>query len=501
MIIPGVSICSIGLARGHDLLCDATLLSQLQQEINRKGHVPVKLNHRGGLDSVIGWIENARLGAGKLIGDLELCKSSPSYNFVRELVSKFSSTFGLSCAFSGAAEPLPDGNTAARCRELHSIDLVEAPASNPNGLFSARYNDRVIEFSVRPAVLTLATEQRAELSQLRRRVAALYLWFDAMQQRRRFVDDDDETQGHDDSTSIGHDLLAGAADGSLGAIAVDNLIHGSGSVVDRLRTIGGELRNPIESGLLRKIGIGAGVGSVLTAGAGILISKLAADRRKKQQARKQFLDDSPGGRNRLRGAEIGAVTGGALGATVGGLALRKYKMAPFGAAATGARGLLAGAILGALIGTKRKPKKKEPVREFSRGLTAEEQRDRSLYRVAGYKHRISEDELNRAASSYTSAGATGALAGALIGSLKSKAKIGAGIGALAGIGSIKAIREASPADPFGQHTPEEKAAEKAVPITAGIVAAIAARKKLKQITSRAAENIGRGLARGTRLFP
>jgi hypothetical protein len=35
---------------------------------------------------------------------------------------------------------------------------------------------------------------------------------------------------------------------------------------------------------------------------------------------------------------------------------------------------------------------------------------------------------------------------------------------LAGIGSINAIRTASPPDIYGQHTPEEKAEEKAVPL-------------------------------------
>ena len=51
MIIPGVSVCSLGEARGHNLKVDETLLSQLASEIQRKIRVPVKLNHRGGLDT------------------------------------------------------------------------------------------------------------------------------------------------------------------------------------------------------------------------------------------------------------------------------------------------------------------------------------------------------------------------------------------------------------------------------------------------------------------
>src|SRR5438128_724374 len=116
MIISGVSICSLGECKGHDLQADPTLLSQLAAEITRKGRIPVKLNHRGGLDSVIGWIQNARLAAGKLIGDLELFKTGKDYQFVRDLVQKFGSSIGLSPAFTGAAEPMRDGSTAARCR-------------------------------------------------------------------------------------------------------------------------------------------------------------------------------------------------------------------------------------------------------------------------------------------------------------------------------------------------------------------------------------------------
>jgi hypothetical protein len=521
MMIPGVSICSIGQARGHGLEIDPTLLSQLQSEIARRGRVPCKLNHRGGLETVIGWIENARLGAGKLIGDLELCKSSPSYNFVRELVTKFSGSFGLSPAFTGAAEPLPDGNTAARCRELFSIDLVESPASNPTGLFEARFNGSVIEFSARPAVLTLSAKERAELTALRRRVGTLQLRFDTTQKRGRFVDDDDETQGHDGRTNVVHDAITGALEGGASAVVIDALLHGEGTIAERLAGVGRSLKTPIESGLPKKALIGGLAGGVLTAGAGLLVSKLASDHRKKQQQRRGFVGTIPEttqlderkrytaqGSHLIGGAKIGAgvgavATGGTTAAVIAVLdKLRKAERKVMardaliagasGALRGGAKGALAGALIGGAI-------RKRERREFAR-LSPAEQRDRSLYRVAGYKNRISEDELNRAASNYTKAGATGALAGGLIGSLKSKAKIGAGIGALAGIASIKAIRAASPPDPFGQHTPEEKAAEKAVPIAAGIVAAIAAKKKLSQAAERAAKGIGRNLARSGRLF-
>src|SRR5437762_1289256 len=193
MILPSVSICSLGEARGHNLKVDETLLSQLASEIQRRIRVPVKLNHRGGLDTVIGWIQNARLAASKLVGDLELLPSGRHYEFVRDLVRQFGSSIGLSPAFSGAGEVLRDGTTAARCRELHSIDLVESPAANPTGLFEANFNGSVIEFSTRqqPSSLTRLVELAIQLPTVH---------FGASPY------DDDDQQGHDGGTNVGHDI-------------------------------------------------------------------------------------------------------------------------------------------------------------------------------------------------------------------------------------------------------------------------------------------------------
>ena len=212
MLIPGVSICSLGTARGHDLQVDGVLLSQLQSEIERKKLVPVKLNHRGGLETVIGWICNPRLAAGnrKLIGDLELVKSSPSYNFVRELVSKFSHSFGLSPAFSGSGETQRDGTTAARCADLHSIDLVESPASNPSGLF-CRINENLIEFAVR-------------------------------RPQWQFPGVDDDETPH--RSTLAHDAATGAVEGAGSAVVIDALLHGQGSIAKRLADVGRSLKTP-----------------------------------------------------------------------------------------------------------------------------------------------------------------------------------------------------------------------------------------------------------------
>ncbi|MEY2487382.1 MAG: hypothetical protein QOH39_3030 [Verrucomicrobiota bacterium] len=434
MIIPGVSICQVGEARGHGLVVDQILLGQLANEIAHRGKVPVKLNHRGGLDTVIGWLENARIKAGKLLGDLELFKSGKDYNFVRELVEKFHGSIGLSPAFTGTAEPLRDGSQAARCSELHSIDLVQCPAANPTGLFEAEFNGALIQFEARPSLQraksTLTAKQVAEMRHLRQRIATLQLRFDAIQPRQRFVDDDEQAQGHGGGTNVGHDIATGALEGAGSAVLVDGLLHGSGTIAERLTAVARSLKNPIQSELPRKAILGGVAGGLLTAGAGLVVSQIAGRKRKEQQ----------------RGGVVGT-----LPATTQ-LAARLP-------------------------------------------LSSDERRDRSLYRVADFRHKVASDELNSAASSYIKSAATGGLAGGLVGSLRGKGKIGAGIGALAGIGSIAGIRAALPPDQFGQHSPEEHQIERTVPIAGAIVAAIAGRKKLKQAAGNLAEQISAATAR------
>ncbi len=441
MLIPGVSILTCGEALGHSLTVDDTLLSQLQAEINRRKRIQVKLNHRGGLDTIVGWIENARMGPGKLIGDLELCKSSPSYNFVRELVSKFSGAFGLSPAFTGNAEPLPDGRQAARCKELLSVDLVESPASNPTGLFEAKlfeaeFNGTLIAFEARPLVHARQPSSPVSHSAATAVVERLVEFANDLPsiEFRRRDDDDDEPKA-----SVGAHLTSAAIDGVLGTYVTD-------SVLRRVRE--GKWENPLKGTLRghgKKVLIGAGVGAASAALPAWAVEEYR--KRRHQQAKREERESK--------------LSPGALG-VVDEIAKRKRT-------------------------------------EFAR-LTDEEQRQRSLLRRHSYREKIREREVDDAVSSFRNSGIWGAVAGGAIGNLRSKAKIGAGIGALAGAGSIKAIRTVSPADEYGSATPERRMVERAVPITAGVAAAIAAKKKLNQVTSRAAQNIGRGLANSTRLF-
>jgi hypothetical protein len=142
-VIHGVSIITGGVtARGHDLQVDETTLKQIKECAEKMGTVPVKWNHRSGADAVAGYLDNFRIEGVKLLGDWHLLKSHSQYEQAIEMASRMPKNVGLSAAFMGNDE-MVNGKKSARCEDLISVDVVAQPAANPNGLFSAKFNDSV----------------------------------------------------------------------------------------------------------------------------------------------------------------------------------------------------------------------------------------------------------------------------------------------------------------------------------------------------------------------
>lgn len=145
-IISGVSVITIGQAKGHGLLIDRHTLETVQAVASEfPNGVKVKLRHReqgehqSVLESVIGLIRNFSISGQKLIGNLHLFKSldEKTKEKVFELAEQMPDQFGLSIDFTGVSET--KGNQKfARCQELNSIDLSDKPAANPDGLFSMK---------------------------------------------------------------------------------------------------------------------------------------------------------------------------------------------------------------------------------------------------------------------------------------------------------------------------------------------------------------------------
>jgi hypothetical protein len=135
-VIEGVSIISIGEAKGHGLYVDETTLMQVKEcAESYKGGVKVNLDHGAGIKDIVGFVNNFRIVGKQLLGDLNLLETSLMRDYVMEISSKLPDTFGISIAFTGPIREV-EGLAFASCTELYSADLVQTPAANATGLFS-----------------------------------------------------------------------------------------------------------------------------------------------------------------------------------------------------------------------------------------------------------------------------------------------------------------------------------------------------------------------------
>ena len=136
-IIYGVSLCTVGPARGHGVMVDMTTITQMMDcAAHYQGGLKVKLTHQGEVGDIVGSIRDLRIDGQQLRGDLHLLSTYDQRDYILEMAQEIPDAFGLSVAFSGPTEEV-DGMPYARCTEIYSCDLVSEPAANPGGLFSA----------------------------------------------------------------------------------------------------------------------------------------------------------------------------------------------------------------------------------------------------------------------------------------------------------------------------------------------------------------------------
>ena len=135
-IIEGVSIISVGEAKGHGLFVDDITLQEVKACAESfAGGVKVNLDHGAGIKDIVGFCDNFRIIGKKLVADLNLLETAEKRAYVLEIAERMPDTFGISIAFSGPVRER-DGRSFASCTELYSADLVQTPAANPTGLFS-----------------------------------------------------------------------------------------------------------------------------------------------------------------------------------------------------------------------------------------------------------------------------------------------------------------------------------------------------------------------------
>lgn len=158
-VVRGVSVITVGPAKGHGIEVDATTLTQVKAcAESYQGGLKVKMEHEGDAGDIVGYLTNFHIVGEQLLADLHLLKSTPHREYILELAQTIPDTFGLSIAFSGPVEVKND-TRLARCTEIYSCDMVGEPAANPSGLFDA---GPLVKASNPPALPTQPTIQMDE---------------------------------------------------------------------------------------------------------------------------------------------------------------------------------------------------------------------------------------------------------------------------------------------------------------------------------------------------
>jgi uncharacterized phage infection (PIP) family protein YhgE len=137
--ISGVSVITVGEARGHGMQVDAQTLAEVKAAAETyAGGLKVKTDHFSGFNQIVGTLKNFKITGDQLRADLFLLKNHDATARILEMAELMPDTFGLSISFTGEHEESDNDIVFARCTEIYSADLVDAPAANPTGLFSAK---------------------------------------------------------------------------------------------------------------------------------------------------------------------------------------------------------------------------------------------------------------------------------------------------------------------------------------------------------------------------
>jgi len=133
-IIEGVSVITIGEAKGHDQFIDSKTLETALAVFPEK--VKVKINHGDDVSSIIGYACNPRIDGDKLRADIHLFTQGEKYGWLKTAINTIPDQFGTSIHFDSNIEVI-DGKEYVRIDKLRSVDIVDSPAAN-EGLFSEK---------------------------------------------------------------------------------------------------------------------------------------------------------------------------------------------------------------------------------------------------------------------------------------------------------------------------------------------------------------------------
>jgi len=174
--IKNVSVITAGEARGHGMQIDEKTLLQVKAAAETyAGGLKVKTDHYSGFNEIVGALKNFTIDGDQLRADLFLLKNHDATARIIEMAELMPDTFGLSISFSGEHEE--SGETVfARCSEIYSADLVDAPAANPTGLFSAKVDSEkkdMDEKQIADAIAAALAPVIAEMTDMKAKIAEM----------------------------------------------------------------------------------------------------------------------------------------------------------------------------------------------------------------------------------------------------------------------------------------------------------------------------------------
>jgi len=158
-LIMGVSVITEGDALGHGVMIDAMSLATIKEQAMMKPNgVKVMLDHDDGIENTIGVMRNFTIEGIQLRADLQLLKAHGETPLIIEMAETMPELFGMSISFSGTLEEI-GGVYYVRCEELYSIDIVDMPAANPSGLFSAKVDSTQKAMDLQAITIELSAEK------------------------------------------------------------------------------------------------------------------------------------------------------------------------------------------------------------------------------------------------------------------------------------------------------------------------------------------------------
>jgi len=158
-LIMGVSVITEGDALGHGVMIDAMSLATIKEHAMMKANgVKVMLDHDDGIENTIGVMRNFSIEGIQLRADLQLLKAHGETPLIIEMAETMPELFGMSISFSGTLEEI-GGVYYVRCEELYSIDIVDMPAANPSGLFSAKVDSTQNAMDLQAITIELSAEK------------------------------------------------------------------------------------------------------------------------------------------------------------------------------------------------------------------------------------------------------------------------------------------------------------------------------------------------------